>query len=531
MFPESLRRTIEYLGDRINPLLVKETRQALKSRQFTSTFMLLLAASLTVSYFLVAYFGPDIDYQSTGSWFFIWFFGVLAFAIFVVVPFGAYRSLASEQEERTFELLSITTLRPGQIITGKLLSAMTQMFIYYSAIAPFMAFTYLLKGIDVFSIVFIMILALLGSMGLSMIGLFLATFASRRSWQVMLSVVMICGLAGVTIGGVALAGLILFELGGMTSDWEFWVVMGVLATIYVTTYVLLFQLSISQMTFEADNRSSKVRLAILFQFLVGLAWLGYGWIIHSEGHADYLFFTGWVVAVYWAFMGAFLAAEPDGMSRRVARQVPRNIVTRAVSGLFYPGPNTGLAFLLVNLAVYVGMYTLAELTETWAVQNWSGRGRLYSQSAVTATLASYVFIYVALGALIVRFVRRYRPMPIVGGAALVIILLAFGSAIPNIIALSLRQRPYDTYALWQITDPGATINEITRAGTNWFLVGIVIALAGLMFVLNLRALGRSVADIEIAGRQNRLPDDAPFVEVADATQPLTATAIETAAGV
>ena len=33
-------------GDAINPILVKETRQALKSRQFVATFGLLLFASL-----------------------------------------------------------------------------------------------------------------------------------------------------------------------------------------------------------------------------------------------------------------------------------------------------------------------------------------------------------------------------------------------------------------------------------------------------------------------------------------------------
>ncbi|MGE4004134.1 MAG: hypothetical protein AB7I48_28460, partial [Planctomycetaceae bacterium] len=36
---------LEWVGDRANPILVKETRQSLKSRQFVVTFMLLLAAS------------------------------------------------------------------------------------------------------------------------------------------------------------------------------------------------------------------------------------------------------------------------------------------------------------------------------------------------------------------------------------------------------------------------------------------------------------------------------------------------------
>ncbi|MBI3462847.1 MAG: ABC transporter permease, partial [Planctomycetes bacterium] len=125
----TLETWLEPLGDRINPILVKETRQALKSRQFLVTFLLLLVASLLVSFGGVAIVGPDLGYRSAGVGFFIAYYAVLAFAVFVVVPFGAYRSLASEQEERTFELLSITTLRPRQIVAGKLLSAVVQMFI------------------------------------------------------------------------------------------------------------------------------------------------------------------------------------------------------------------------------------------------------------------------------------------------------------------------------------------------------------------------------------------------------------------
>ena len=38
----SLEKLLARIGDRLNPILVKEARQALKSRQFTVTFSLLL---------------------------------------------------------------------------------------------------------------------------------------------------------------------------------------------------------------------------------------------------------------------------------------------------------------------------------------------------------------------------------------------------------------------------------------------------------------------------------------------------------
>ena len=48
---------LERLGDRFNPIVVKEVRQALKSRQFVVTFLLLLLAAWAGSIFGVSVSG------------------------------------------------------------------------------------------------------------------------------------------------------------------------------------------------------------------------------------------------------------------------------------------------------------------------------------------------------------------------------------------------------------------------------------------------------------------------------------------
>ena len=106
------------MSDWANPILVKETRQALKSRQFVLTFMLLLAASWLMSLFGMLLGGASIEFGSVGTEFFLWYFNILALAVLVIVPFGCYRSLLAEREQTTFELLSITALSPRQVIWG-----------------------------------------------------------------------------------------------------------------------------------------------------------------------------------------------------------------------------------------------------------------------------------------------------------------------------------------------------------------------------------------------------------------------------
>ncbi|MFN0199777.1 MAG: ABC transporter permease, partial [Planctomycetaceae bacterium] len=133
----SLSTWMEKYSDKLNPILVKETRQALKSRQFVATFMLLLLAAWLVTISILNFNYDQIESGRLGEQFFGWYFWIMAIAVFIVVPYGSYRSLMSERDENTYELLVITSLSPTRIVWGKLFSGMVQLFIYYSVITPF----------------------------------------------------------------------------------------------------------------------------------------------------------------------------------------------------------------------------------------------------------------------------------------------------------------------------------------------------------------------------------------------------------
>ena len=80
---EITSKWLEQVSDFCNPILVKETRQTLKSRQFVISFMLLLIASWLISVFGMLSAGDAIEYGSTGRAFFGFYYCVLAVAIFV----------------------------------------------------------------------------------------------------------------------------------------------------------------------------------------------------------------------------------------------------------------------------------------------------------------------------------------------------------------------------------------------------------------------------------------------------------------
>ncbi len=64
-----------------------------------------------------------------------------------------------ESEDGTFELLSISALSAWQIIFGKMTSAVVQIVLYLSALAPCIVLTYLMRGVSLFSILFALAIA------------------------------------------------------------------------------------------------------------------------------------------------------------------------------------------------------------------------------------------------------------------------------------------------------------------------------------------------------------------------------------
>ncbi len=170
---------------------MKEVRQALKSRQFVGTFLLLLLAAWAGSIFGVSYLGESIDYGSSAVMFYAGFLFALCVATLVIVPFSTFRSIVEERTETTLELLQITALSPLQIVRGKTLSAMVQVLVYYCAIAPFIAFTALLPGFDIVHVTFSLVMLFITALCFSLVALAIGAHARKTTSQSLSSLFVI----------------------------------------------------------------------------------------------------------------------------------------------------------------------------------------------------------------------------------------------------------------------------------------------------------------------------------------------------
>lgn len=342
----ALARFNERLSEWCSSILVKETRQALKSRQFTWTYLALLVC---VGIWAVWGLSISSSQYEAGKELLMGFWVILGFPLCLIIPFSAYRSLAREFEDGTINLISITTMKPHQIVVGKFGSAILQMLIYLSILAPCICFTYLLRGISISQIALGLLICVGGSTCLIVLGLFLAGVFRSRTLGVGVSVLFVLLLGWLYFCWCA----IIYELtntGNSIGDdqIEFWVVVYGMVAFFGSTAALLLVTAASQISFPADNRSTRIRVAMFVQQI-----LFFGFVVMIIPIAPREDGVIWAMILfaghYWLIMGFLMIGESVFVSRRVQRTLPRTLFTRSMFSLFMPGAGRGFLFAVANV--------------------------------------------------------------------------------------------------------------------------------------------------------------------------------------
>lgn len=418
---------LEDASDWLNPILVKETRQAMKSQQFLVWFLLLLAGCWVVTMVGLAYIGPSAYYGATGDQMYMWYAAMLAFPLLVVVPFSAFRSLASEQEDNTRDVLTVSALSPRQVINGKLGSAALQIAIYLSAIAPCLGFTYLLRGIDLVTLLLLPVLGALASLGLSLIGLLLASLSQQRYWQVLMSVAFIGGLL-LLFGNVFWLVEELVEEGyRLYGDEDFWIGIGMILSLYLTTFLLVYFCAIACNTFTSANRSTPIRVAMAFQQALYVGWVTALWMIDTDFVVPAVGFL--FALAYWCVAGMVLTGERPILSERVRRGLPESFAARMLFSWFTPGPGTGYLFAVSNILFCLALAMVGVLVS-------ENRGILVGVSRDVALVlclgTCYAIGYLGLGRLVILLLRRLADVSLLGAFLIHFLVLLVGSFFPMV---------------------------------------------------------------------------------------------------
>jgi hypothetical protein len=503
-----LESLLDRVGDVLNPILVKEARQAMKSRQFVVTFSLLLIFGWLWTLIFIALTVPDVFFAPVGPAVLTGYYIVLSIPLLIVVPYASFRSLAAEREDGTYELLSITSLSARQIILGKLGSAILQMIVYYSALAPCIAFTYLLRGIDILTIAVFLTYTFLASLLLSIVGLMMATVTRARHWQVLLSVVFVMALLVFTfIWDFVIVAIIANRQTPPFDQADFWFANLCVLSFYLVTAALLLLIGAGQITFASENRSGPIRVMLVLVQMLIVGWFTYYWVRTETG--ELLFVLMGVAAGYWALVGSFLTGETAQLSPRAKRQLPQSLLGRMAFTWFNPGSGTGYVFAMLNL-LGVLLAAWSGITVAW-ITGFEYQPDLPDWYYFSACLVGYVMGYLGLVRLAVVALRRVMHVGMLATFLCQVIVASGAVLFPYLLHVVSVWGDFSQsyYTLLQLPNWVWTLYEVIERTTFGGLeLALVIASAGtVIFLVNLIVAAREVEHVRTAAPERVAQDE------------------------
>jgi hypothetical protein len=314
-------------------VLVKEVRQAVRSNLFLGVLTLLLGglAGGSLIYLISVADRLDNAAAAAGSGHLFMVGAFLAVALVITT----LALLARSQQGRAAssdDLLLITTLSPGAIVRGRILSGLCAVLVILSAGLPFLTVAYLLRGVSLAHILWT-------AGGLLALGLVLTSWAAlaaactrpERSGLtlavfVMLPVLLLPSL----LTGVRYASPLHPSHAG--SAIESLLGTGLLLS---TALVCMYVVSVFMLSPRTLNRARPCRLVLSALFL--------GWWLLTPVLVLIFHDVSWtkvalvvlVVLILVGLVTGLLAGDP--LSRRVRQEIPRGRVARLWALVFYNG--------------------------------------------------------------------------------------------------------------------------------------------------------------------------------------------------
>ncbi len=488
------------LSDRLNPILVREVQQAVKGRLFVLTVLLVLVVSVVIA---TAVVGSDGNGAKAGRNVFDAGLTLLAPLLLFVVPMQAYQSMRLELRSGIVEQLLLSRLRPRSIVFGKLLAAMVQFLLYVSLLAPLLATSYLLRGVDLPTIVVTLVFALVLCVAATAAAISAAAQGTLPALQSVAQVVAAFGFGMMTFAmmGYVGSGEYTRDLGWMLRRPEFGMFVAALVLGCAAGATLSALTAQSFLLHAFENRATGFRVFLFAAPLVALAWM-WGFVPPAAWKEVLpgIVFLGVLLGIVF---GIFLWTEQKELSPRVRAHVPRSRLLALLAAPLLPGRDRGAVCLLVYFALLAGVgATIWPATSSAMV----APGVRITDIALgvlrmTAFAAAYGVIYLSLG----KWLRGRLPASLAGNHLarflLPLVLLAF-VLVPLLVDVFVRGH-VDNWHPGHAMNPFWTIEQFAFHPWRGSMLAAVLGCAGVCLLLQWRSLFGGVQEVLAASAVRR----------------------------
>jgi len=444
---------VDRIDDTLNPILVKELRQSVKNRVVIGILTAFLLLQL-----LMLILGVTTGMDSRSEWsggqrVFMVQQMILIFTVLTAIPTYAGVRLLGERTDPGSDLMFLTTVRPSTVIQGKLLGCLMLGLLVFSVCAPFMTLAFLLRGIDLITIV--------GILGLDLLLMLLTT-------QFAIFVALLPGGLGIKrlVAGIGFLGLLVFtymlmmffSFGLMvgSSTWYTWF-MPVIPILGFFGYFYFY--SVALVSPPTSNSMFPVRLYLflfsVFAMGVFLVWV---WLNPTFGLSSidtirdlaFVTFSGFLTPIALIQL-VVSACERDFWGPRITRTIPRRGLLRMIAFVFFSGSMGGLLF---STLMFVGCQGFQMFFFETILPTPSSVSFLSNGVKPFWVVALYTFCFALTGMLTRRLFSKNWIKP-ENTWILIAILLGVLSACPNLIAYMIHgdRMTNQSFGWWNLTNP------------------------------------------------------------------------------
>lgn len=410
----------ELIDNRLNPILVRELRQMVRSRFVVTMLNLYIGILVVVCLGMVA-FTTVSQSESTGANLFNVLSTIMGAACFFVVVI--YTGTVTASERINADLMFSSALKPWQIVWGKFLSGLVLSLLLLSAVFPFFTLAYLLRGLDLVTFLS------------TVYGIFLLIH-TVNAFVIYISSTVRTTTQSIFIGLGAFflffpllqmmyASIFFFGFGPFSgfsmADWTFYLTMTLISLSIIVFFLIAAIVVISP---PSSNRMVPMRVYVSFWTALSLLYLLA--IYYLYPYAGHLNDTIWG----WSYFQAglllvslpFIASERDHWSFRIRNTIPRVALFRLIVFPFYTGVACGFLWWLL----YAGFVVLVFITMTEIPTHRAFYGVL-NFCCVFLFAFDYFFTAAVLRTTILS--KRVTPVRTWTIAAILFAILSLGSAL------------------------------------------------------------------------------------------------------
>lgn len=196
-------RAAERLRPRLNPIIVREVRTRMRGGRpyviLTAFLVLLTLAGLGIYALMLQQvrFGAMLLSPQVGQALFKGLAFVELMLVVLLAPAMTSGAISGEREQLTYDMLVATPLRPGQILWGKLVAALSYLFLLIFASVPVFSVVLVFGGVELGALLKTVALLVAATVTFGAVGLFCSTLVPRTARATTLAYTLVLLLIGV----------------------------------------------------------------------------------------------------------------------------------------------------------------------------------------------------------------------------------------------------------------------------------------------------------------------------------------------